>query len=322
VDNSANAIAETWWRGNMEDARQTNPQDGEILSEEGAGEGRQRSSIAFPYADLEDAEQIALAIHGNVGSGVCEDDQLAAWLGLSPRSSGYRVRIAATRLFGVIESPSAGTYQLTDLGKQIIDPERRRSARVSAFLNVPLFQKMYEQHKGGVIPPAAAFERTIEGAGVAPKQKTRARQILERSADYAGFFQQGKTRLVKPGIADAPPSDPAPPRDGGGGNDHGAARGSGGGATGGSDDLDPMIVGLFSKLPRGDGPWNVADRVTWLKAATVIFQLVYGTEKEVDVYVKGTKLHFGGQAGKPQSFAGGGSAEGLAEHPQPGSDEA
>jgi hypothetical protein len=247
----------------------------EILSNVGdgsEGEGRQRSTIGFPYASLDEAEQIAATIHMHVGSGVCEDDQLAAWLGLSPKSSGYRVRIAAARLFGVIESPSAGAYQLTDLGKQIVDPQRQRTARISAFFNVPLFAKMYEDHKGGIIPPPAAFERAMEGAGVAPKQKARARQILERSADYAGFFQQGKNRLVKPGIAGGVPEGPAP-RAGGGGEQQ---SGRGGGD---SRALDPMLVGLIDKLPRGS-TWPTKDRVTWLKAATVIFQLVYGNGDE------------------------------------------
>jgi hypothetical protein len=268
----------------MQDTDQTSSPNGDALSEGSDGEARQRSSIAFPYADLEDVEQIAGKIHGNVGSGVCEDDQLAAWLGLSPKSSGYRVRIAAARLFGVIESPSAGAYQLTDLGKQVVDPQRLRTARVSAFLNIPLFAKMYEQHRGGVLPPAAAFERTIEGAGVAPKQKARARQILERSADYAGFFEQGKNRLVKPGIAGSAPPAADPSRVRYGGSHGGQGDGGGGeGGEGGDKPLDPMLVGLIDKLPRGQ-TWLNKDRITWLKAATVIFELVYGSEdKEINV---------------------------------------
>lgn len=284
----------------MKDTHQSTAENANRLSGEGEGEARQRSSIAFPYADLEDAEEITSKIHANVGGGACEDDQLAAWLGLSPKSSGYRVRIAAARLFGVIESPSAGAYQLTDLGKQIVDPQQVRGARVTAFLNVPLFSKMYEQHKGGVIPPSAAFERTIEGAGVAPKQKTRARQILERSADYAGFFEQGKNRLVKPGIAETPAklSERDKVKEGGGGGGDGDER------------LDPMLVGLIDKLPRGAETWKVNDRITWLRAATVIFQLVYGTEAEINVQTNDGQG--GRKADQPQTAEPRSSAEGVA----------
>jgi hypothetical protein len=283
----------------MEQGEPSTNQNTNNPSEGAEGDARQRSSIAFPYADLEDAEQIAVKIHGNVGGGTCEDDQLAAWLGLSPKSSGYRVRLAAARLFGVIESPSAATYQLSELGKQIVDPQQSRAARVSAFLNVPLFAKMYEQHKGGVIPPSAAFERTIEGAGVAPKQKTRARQILERSAEYAGFFEQGKNRLVKPGIAETGVKQEQ--------RDQGA--GGGGGGGGADERLDPMLVGLIDKLPRGSAAWPLKDRITWLQAATVIFQLVYGTESDIDVKTK----QDGGQARKPQPSLIGAGTEGLDE---------
>jgi hypothetical protein len=39
-------------------------------------------------------------------------------------------------------------------------------------------------------------------------------------------------------------------------------------------DLDPMIQGLFKKLPKS-GDWSVADRVKWLQTAASIFGLIY-----------------------------------------------
>lgn len=55
---------------------------------------RERSTIEFPYMDLEDAVEVAQAIHRTTGSTPCQHDQLAAALNLSMNSSGYRVRIA------------------------------------------------------------------------------------------------------------------------------------------------------------------------------------------------------------------------------------
>jgi hypothetical protein len=52
-----------------------------------------------------------------------------------------------------------------------------------------------------VILPAASLEREIVELGVAEKQKDKARQVFERSADQAGFFEHGPNRLVMPGIA-------------------------------------------------------------------------------------------------------------------------
>jgi len=52
-----------------------------------------------------------------------------------------------------------------------------------------------------VLPPSAAFERDIVGLGVAEKQKDKARQVFERSASQAGFFEAGKSKLVMPAVA-------------------------------------------------------------------------------------------------------------------------
>src|SRR6185312_6375613 len=82
---------------------------------------RERSSIAFPYDNLAEAEQLALAIHQHVGPGDCEEDQLAAWLTQSPKSSGFRTQVSAARMFGLIEAGAPG-HRLTDLGRRIVDP--------------------------------------------------------------------------------------------------------------------------------------------------------------------------------------------------------
>ncbi|CDX34997.1 hypothetical protein MPLDJ20_20025 [Mesorhizobium plurifarium] len=53
------------------------------------------------------------------------------------------------------------------------DPTQERKAKVEAFLTVPLYKLVYENYKGGVVPPAAAFERDIKTWGVAAKQTSR-----------------------------------------------------------------------------------------------------------------------------------------------------
>lgn len=74
--------------------------------------------------DLDNAIDVARAIYGNVGQGDCDEDQLAAWLSLSPKSSGFRVRLATARMFGVIESSASGALKVTALGRQIGDPNQ------------------------------------------------------------------------------------------------------------------------------------------------------------------------------------------------------
>lgn len=215
---------------------------------------------------LNDAIELAQAIHGNAGLGDCGDDQLAAWTNQSIKSSGFRVQIAAARLFGVITSPNAGTYRLTELGGAIVDPAQSREARANAFLNVPLYRAVFDKYKGGVLPDqAAAVGRELVGLGVSEKVKDRARQVFERSAEQAGFFEQGRNRLVMPGIAggrERPRED---------------AGGSGGSGSGNppTPDIDPIIQGLLSRLPKSGEIWPEPERKLWLDLLAGSFKLIY-----------------------------------------------
>ena len=236
-------------------------------------QSRQRSTIAFPYADLNSAVELANAIHDNVGSGECDDDQLAAWTNQSVKSSGFRTQIYGARMFGILEG-EGGRHRLSQVGHAVVDPSRAREARARAFLTVPLYRAIFDAHRGGVIPPTAALEREMVGLGVAEKQKDKARQVFERSADQAGFFEHGRNRLVMPGITggreeEKPPKDDE--QEGGGGN---------GGGGGKQPPVDPIIAGLLARLPKSGDVWPVAERKLWLQLLEGSFQLIYKDAKE------------------------------------------
>lgn len=242
------------------------------------GDGRQRSTIQFPYNNLNDAIEVAQALHDNVGTGDGDDSQLSAWMKMSPKSSGFRVQLASAKLFGVIEGGSNG-YRLSSLGRMIVDPQRSREARAKAFMNVPLYKTVYEKYKGGVLPPAAAFERDIVGLGVSEKQKERARQVFERSAEQANFFEHGKTRLVLPAVARSaePEAEHVEDEGGNGGGKPPPPPPPQGPA------LHPFIQGLLLKLPEPETEWELAQRVKWLQTAANIFDLIYKGDGGIDV---------------------------------------
>lgn len=231
-------------------------------------QGRQRSTIAFPYMDLNAALTVANAIHDHAGTGDCSLQQLSAWMDQSIKSSGFRVQLSTARLFGIIESEGTEAYRLATLGRKIVDPQKARKAMSDAFLNVPLFKKLFDNYSEGVLPPAAALEREIAGLGVAEKQKDRARQVFERSADQAGFFEHGRNRLVMPAIKDgnAKPSS----------EDERNGNGDGGGD--GPTGLDPVIKSLVDKLPPPNSVWADPDRKLWLQILESSFKLVYKDE--------------------------------------------
>lgn len=241
---------------------------------EGQKQKRERSSIEFPYGDIDDAVAVASAIHANAGVG-CTTDQLAGYMKQVATSGAFRLRLSTARIFGLIET-ERGSITLTALGRHIVDPSHEQVARANAFLTVPLYREIFDKYKGHLLPPAAALEREMASLGVSNKQTDKARQAFERSAERAGFFEYGNDRLVMPGGARAPetkPIDPKPIRE----------RGGGGGNGGNDGGNDPLIDALIQKLPKTDKPWSADDRVTWLRMMAMAFQMAYGPEAAIEI---------------------------------------
>lgn len=259
-------------------------------------QARQRSTIAFPYMDLGAAHTLAKTLHDKAGNDQCSLTQLAAWMQTTTTSSTFRVQIAATRLFGLIDSEGPENYRLSPLGRRIVDPTQEGKAKVDAFLNVPLFNALYQSHKDGILPPAAALEREIAGLGASEKQKDRARQVFERSAELAGYFEHGRNRLVPPMFKTASPDGQKNTND-----DEGKGGKVGGGNVGGEDtglDLDPLLMALLVKIPKVGEKWPDAARLRWFRTFAMNVSQVYDDPNSpVELEIKLLNLQPNAQGG-------------------------
>lgn len=233
--------------------------------------GQERSTIQFPYSDLDAAVEVARGVH-NAGGTACDTDQLAAQLKMEAKGGGFRMRVTGAQTFNLINYERGGRIVLTDLGRQVVDPIQERQARMNAFLAVELFAKVYEEYKGGPLPPQAALERAIASMGVGSKVKDRARQSLMRSAKQAGFFEQAADRLIKPIIKSETPPTPKDENNGEKPINGGGAGGSGGGGGGAQH---PLIQGLLVPLPKPGDEWSASERMNWLSMANFIFKTIY-----------------------------------------------
>jgi hypothetical protein len=101
-------------------------------TEQGGDVRRELSTIVFPYQDLDEGIEVAKAIHSLHGSS-CTIEQIAAHLQLSPKSSGFKMKISTAKIFGLVTT-GQGTVNLTPLGTQICDHQHEKTARASAFL--------------------------------------------------------------------------------------------------------------------------------------------------------------------------------------------
>jgi hypothetical protein len=214
---------------------------------EPATKKRSQSTIKFPYADLGDAEQLTREVFNNGGE--CKPEQLAAWLGHDTMNSGaFRNKVSAARIFGLIES-TRNSINVTQSGKRIAAEHTAAKERVAAFLAVPLYAALYEEHKNGQLPPDNGLEQAMIRLGVTPTQAQNARQVFQRSADHAGFFAVSRARLVLPAGGRA-----ASTTDTGKGQDK---TGGGGGAGDGTPPKPP--AGTFPKVIEGileEAPWG------------------------------------------------------------------
>jgi hypothetical protein len=239
--------------------------------EQGGDARREMSTIVFPYQDLDEAIEVAKAIHALHGSS-CTTEQIAAHLQLSPKSSGFKMKITTAKTFGLVTT-GQGTVNLTPLGTQMCDHQQEKTARATAFLRVPLYNKVHEHFKGAVLPPPVGLEAALGTFGVAQKQRERARQVLQRSAQQAGFFQFGTDRLVMPPITQSTPAPALNPPD------TNTEKKKNSKDEEDEKPLHPFIKGLLDKLPPADSEWANDKRAKWLQAAVNIFDLMY-TESE------------------------------------------
>ncbi len=233
---------------------------------------RGRSTIAFPYDDLKAAIAVARMVHAEHG-GRCEADRLAASLDQKPTSGGFRLKVSAARIFGVISTSPKGGISITPLGNRVVDGRTASAAKVDAFLNVPLYKGLYEEYRGKTLPNDTGLEAAIHQLGVTAKQVTTARQVFQRSAHQAGFFDRAQDRLVKP-PTDRMDGDGEPP------------------TNGGVDEQDssripekrlvknhPLIVGMLEELPDLGGEFTEEDQNLWLQAIKINLSLIYSRSK-------------------------------------------
>ena len=228
------------------------------------------STISFPYADLENAIEVAKAIHDF--GGTCSRDQLAGQLKQMPTSGAFGVKLGAARIFGLVELVGQ-KYGLTQTGYAILDSNESRvkAAKIDAFLSVPLYKRTYEEYRNKLLPPRLGLEQAFVGFGVSVKQKDKARIVFERSAQFAGFFNAGKDRLIEPAsggsLSNGPseakvspqPEATVPSRT--------------------QSEAHPLLDGLFREIPKPGDEWSLTAQARWLQTAANVFGLLY-PEKE------------------------------------------
>ena len=169
---------------------ETNPNSGENGGEESRPPApRRKRATGFPVVSLAEAAAI-LKEAGKYGF----DHSTAAfatYMGHSTTNSGaFRQRLAAFRDWKLIAG-RGNSLAMTDIARVIAHPtddDAEHRALQTAFLNSPVFFKLYDESaKGQPLAPGPLGNRAVLNLGVAPGSKDKFVQSFVDSAVAAGL---------------------------------------------------------------------------------------------------------------------------------------
>lgn len=237
----------------------------------------------YPLFDLNSSLAVAKVVKER-GGNACSAAQLASFLNYdSAIGGGFVRRVTAARLFGLIEH-TGGQYRITARAETIlypVTPQARQRALVEAWQAIPLYRRIFDQHRGVRLPEEFGMRNLLTTNYSVPGQHEASRvyRVMMDSADFAGLFAQGRrTHLVEPvfGSPDfapaAQPDEEEEPRATPNGGGPPASTGDGGG-TGAGPGLHAALRGLLSLLPTQPGPWagREAFDAAWTHTLDVLY---------------------------------------------------
>ncbi len=124
---------------------------------------RQRSAYLFPAYGFTTALDIARRVEES-GGGTLSEETLALNLGLSAKSSGFRLKSLAARQFQLI-TKQGDTLATTSVSKAIFKPTSNEDAMRGyrmAFLSIPLFKAVAERYRGQRLPDSQTLRNVLE----------------------------------------------------------------------------------------------------------------------------------------------------------------
>ena len=124
---------------------------------------RQRSVYLFPAYGFTTALDIARRVEES-GGGILTEETLAINLGLSAKSSGFRLKSLAARQFQLI-GKQGDTLTTSPVAKAIFKPTSNEDALRGyrqSFLSIPLFQAVAERYRGQRLPDSQTLRNVLE----------------------------------------------------------------------------------------------------------------------------------------------------------------
>lgn len=170
---------------------------------------RFRRGTSPPYLYLQGALVIVRLIYEQ-GGGQASYDVLSRITGNSVSSSSFLKKLAALKMYGLV-TESNKTILLTEQGIAIAAPTSEQSegqAKKAAFTSIDVFSKIYERHKGKLLPVDEFLKNIIEQDALIPRELSSSWvAAFKESARAAGLLfdrADGKTQVLESPIIESP----------------------------------------------------------------------------------------------------------------------
>lgn len=132
----------------------------------GVGGKKGRVKWTFPRATLEQALKIAYAIKDHNGGNPWEPEEIRKAIGAGTGGNAYFYLTAASRDYGLtIGTNAAEKIAHADLGRKLVyapNAEAEHTLKMRAFLNIDVFKRVLEYHKGSNLPEMKYLGNTLQ----------------------------------------------------------------------------------------------------------------------------------------------------------------
>lgn len=128
------------------------------------GSDRYKKGSLPPFLSLGDAVSLVEKIYGEAG-GRADYTLLSRIFDNSPSSSSFTKKLAWLRAYGLVTEEVKGNVSLSESGMTIAapqPPEAAASARKDAFLRIEVYNKIFDRHKGKLLPADEFLKNIIE----------------------------------------------------------------------------------------------------------------------------------------------------------------
>jgi len=163
---------------------------------------RKRRGSFPPFLALTEAFDLVRAIYEQ-GGGQASSDLMSQLTGNSSSSSTFIKKTGALKLYGLV-SEQDGTFLLTEQGSAIAAPisaDFDCGSKKAAFLSVSTFAKLYDRHKGKLLPADEYLRNILEqDVGIPRELAPDWVKAFKESAKAAGLLftrADGKVQILE-----------------------------------------------------------------------------------------------------------------------------